>query len=449
MTWAASFSVLNIPSKAGRLFPKAADLLAYPGPLMAKKCRLNLWGLRCKTVLWEVCSQEMVIAVQAGKKLFQNQSVMMDPGQSRDIWVKIYRGIISGCLHIKISHHQYDLRTGDAKPPPLQMPPVVIHARNRAGDLLTATGAPQPGSVWALRSHMSICRKDPAAEGCLRRVQRWKMLRCIATWKKSAWRKRQALFFHTTEVYKSLSLDSTHPCKLTSDIVWAQGGQSAFGYTWAYPGNSAVQGQPEVICVCTAFAVCRQPAHCIPAASSLHPGRGRGEGGGVCFSQSCSGSCTVPMHSTPLPLCQPLPRVAPGGHNKRLVSLFQLVANRVAWLQGLHMFISICNHTFLDAFLIPGKGHISTACWHKSHRQLQKRWDNKYTLTYIHTLIRRKTWHPPTLSRVDCHMVPINFCQSQQPANRSQMLTRQFQQLRDFSPFLLQHAGFGLTFFFF
>lgn len=78
------------------------------------------------------------------------------------------------------------------------------------------------------------------------------------------------------------------------------------------------------------------------------------------------------------------------------------------------MFISICNHTFLDAFLIPGKGHISTACWHKSHRQLQKRWDNKYALTYIHTHIRRKTWHPPTLSRVDCHMVPINFCQSQQ-----------------------------------
>lgn len=78
------------------------------------------------------------------------------------------------------------------------------------------------------------------------------------------------------------------------------------------------------------------------------------------------------------------------------------------------MFISICNHTFLDAFLIPGKGHISTACWHKSHRQLQKRWDNKHTLTYIHTHIRRKTWHPPALSRVDCHMVPINFCQSQQ-----------------------------------
>lgn len=73
--------------------------------------------------------------------------------------------------------------------------------------------------------------------------------------------------------------------------------------------------------------------------------------------------------------------------------------------------MSICNHTFLDAFLIPGKGHISTACWHKSHC---RRDGIINTHSYIHTHIRRKTWHPPTLSHVDCHMVPINFCQSQQ-----------------------------------
>lgn len=51
---------------------------------------------------------------------------------------------------------------------------------------------------------------------------------------------------------------------------------------------------------------------------------------GVFFSQSCFGRYTLPMHSIPLYLCHPSPRVAPGGHNKRLASLFQLAANRVA-----------------------------------------------------------------------------------------------------------------------
>lgn len=51
---------------------------------------------------------------------------------------------------------------------------------------------------------------------------------------------------------------------------------------------------------------------------------------GVFFSQSCFERHTVPMHSIPLCLCRPSPRVAPGGHSKRLASLFQLAANRVA-----------------------------------------------------------------------------------------------------------------------
>lgn len=210
----------------------------------AKKCRLNLWGLRCKTLLWEVCSQEMVIAVQADIPLHSweklNRVWCWIQGNPETSGLKYTEVFISGCLHIKTSHHQYDPRTGDAKPPPLQMPLLVIHAKNKAGDFLTATGAPQPGCVWALRSHVRICRKNLAAESCLTKVQQWQMFMCIAIWRKSSWRKRQALFFHTTGVYKSLSLDPAYTCKLTLDIVWVQGGQSAFGHTWAYPGNSAV-----------------------------------------------------------------------------------------------------------------------------------------------------------------------------------------------------------------
>lgn len=79
----------------------------------------------------------------------------------------------------------------------------------------------------------------------------------------------------------------------------------------------------------TAFPFCFW-THCIPAAFSLHPGRGGGERGGLFFSQSRFGRCTVPVHGVPLPLCLPSPRAAPDGHNKRLASLFQLVANHVA-----------------------------------------------------------------------------------------------------------------------
>lgn len=95
------------------------------------------------------------------------------------------------------------------------------------------------------------------------------------------------------------------------------------------------------------------------------------------------------------------------------------------------MFISICNRTFLDAFLIPGKGHISTACWHKSHRQLQKRWDNKYTLTYIHThtYVGKFGTFPPS-PVLTATWSPSIFVRASKPANRSRMLTRQFQQLK-------------------
>lgn len=199
------------------------------------------------------------------------------------------------------------------------------------------------------------------------------MLRCIAVWRKSTWRKRQVLqprpssflqahFAHCVGARRTISI------RAYMNIPW----KFSIGAARSY------------LCLCC--FCCVQTTCSVYPCSFLSPSWERGgEGGDVCFSQSCFGSCAVPMHSAALPLCQPLPRVAPGGHNKRLVSLFQLVANSVAWLQGLHMFISICNHTFLDAFLIPGKGHISTACWHKSHRQLQKRWDNKYTLIYTHT----------------------------------------------------------------
>lgn len=160
---------------------------------------------------------------------------MLDPGYPETSGLKYTEQFTSDCLHIKISHQQYDPWTGDAKPPLLPMTPLIIHTRNKAGDFLTATGAPQPGCVWALRSHVSIYRKNLAAESCLTKVQQWKMLRCIAIWRKNSWRKKQALFFHTTEVYKSLSLDPAYSCKLALDIIWVQG-QSAFGHTW----NSAV-----------------------------------------------------------------------------------------------------------------------------------------------------------------------------------------------------------------
>jgi len=95
------------------------------------------------------------------------------------------------------------------------------------------------------------------------------------------------------------------------------------------------------------------------------------------------------------------------------------------------MLISICSRTFLDAFLIPGKGHISTACWHKSHRQLQKRWDNKYTLThiYIHTYVGKLGTLPPSPVST-ATWSPSIFVRASKPANRSRMLTRQFQQLK-------------------
>lgn len=95
------------------------------------------------------------------------------------------------------------------------------------------------------------------------------------------------------------------------------------------------------------------------------------------------------------------------------------------------MFISICNRTFLDAFLIPGKGHISTACWHKSHRQLQKRCDNKYTLTHIytHTYVGKLGTLPPS-PVLTATWSPSIFVRASKPANCSRMLTRQFQQLK-------------------
>lgn len=95
------------------------------------------------------------------------------------------------------------------------------------------------------------------------------------------------------------------------------------------------------------------------------------------------------------------------------------------------MFISMCNRTFLDAFLIPGKGHISTACWHKSHPQLQKRWDNKYTLTYTytHTYVGKLGTLPPS-PVLTATWSPSIFVRASKPANCSRMLTRQFQQLK-------------------
>lgn len=62
----------------------------------------------------------------------------------------------------------------------------------------------------------------------------------------------------------------------------------------------------------------------------LHPGGGGGEKGGVFLPESRFGRRPAPIHRAPHPPCHPSPRVAPGGHNKRLASLFQLVANRVA-----------------------------------------------------------------------------------------------------------------------
>lgn len=63
--------------------------------------------------------------------------------------------------------------------------------------------------------------------------------------------------------------------------------------------------------------------------------------------------------------------------------------------------------------------------------KLQKRWDNKYTLTYIHThTYTGKLGTLPSSPMLTATWSPSIFVRARKPANRSQMLTRQFQQLK-------------------
>lgn len=158
---------------------------------------------------------------------------------------------------------------------------------NKAGDLLTATGAPGPGCVSALRSPVSICGRNPAAESCLRKVQQWKMLRCIAIWRKSTWRKRQV-----PQPRPSLFLQAHF-----EHCVGARRNISI----WAYmniPWKFSIGAGRSYLCLCC--FCCVQTTCSLYPCSFLSPSWERGgEGGDVCFSQSCLGSCAHAQHCPP------------------------------------------------------------------------------------------------------------------------------------------------------